>query len=204
MNRSCTGVILAGGTSSRMGTDKALLKLNGIPFIAHVAATLEGVFDRVLLAANDPDAYHFLGLEVVPDIYQDVGPMGGIHSGLVHAGEADIFVCACDTPLVTRELVKYVATFPSTAPAAVAFFNQRLHPLFGLYRQMCLPRVVEHLKSRQLRVLDFLNNVKAEKIPITPDLPFYRFDMLSNFNTPEDLTSNDKKRTGFGPPTHEV
>ena len=85
MNSVITGVLLAGGKSSRMATVKALLKLNGRPLVAHVASTLQAVFDRVILVANDAPAYEFLGLETFGDLYQDCGPLGGLQSALVHA-----------------------------------------------------------------------------------------------------------------------
>jgi molybdopterin-guanine dinucleotide biosynthesis protein A len=191
MSSSIIGVILAGGKSSRMGKDKALLKLDGRPFVWHVAGTLQEVFDRVILVANDSSAYGFLGLETIGDIYQDCGPLGGIHSALVHAGHADVFVSASDTPFVTRELVRHLVGFELNAPARIPSFKQQLHPLCGLYTQNCLPAIVERLESRRLRVVDFVESIHAEVIPISPDLPFYREDLFTNFNTPEDY-SRDK------------
>jgi molybdopterin-guanine dinucleotide biosynthesis protein A len=188
MNSAIVGAILAGGRSSRMGKDKALLMLNGRPFVSHVATILQEVFDRVILVANDPSAYGFLGLETIGDIYQDCGPLGGIHSALVHAGSADIFVSACDTPFVTRELVRYIVDFDSNAPARIPSFKQQLHPLCGVYTQNCLPEILERLESRRLRVVDFVESIHAAVIPISPDIPFYREDLFVNFNTPEDYS----------------
>jgi molybdopterin-guanine dinucleotide biosynthesis protein A len=191
MNSSIIGVILAGGKSSRMGRDKALLKLDGRPFIWHVVTTLQAVFDKLVLVANDPSAYRFLELETIGDIFQDCGPLGGIHSALIRAGNADIFVSACDTPFVTRELVRYVVGFDSDAPAKIPSFKQQLHPLCGLYTRNCLPASVERLESRRLRVLDFVESIHAEVIPISPNLPFYREDLFANFNTPEDYSHDE-------------
>lgn len=190
MNSTITGVILAGGKSSRMGTDKALLKLDGRPFVAHVASTLQAVFDKVILVASDALAYGFLGLETFGDLYQECGPLGGIQSALVHADGADIFVSACDTPFITRELVRYVIEFHSTAAAKIPSLNQQLHPLFGLYTQNCFPVIVERLESRRLRVLDFVESIQAAVIPISHDLPFYKEHLFNNFNSPKDYLRN--------------
>jgi len=190
MNSTITGAILAGGKSSRMGRDKALLKLDGRPFVEHVASTLREVFDRVILVANDPSAYRFLGLETIGDIYQDCGPLGGIHSALVHAGSADIFVSACDTPFVTRELVRYIVGFDLNAPARIPSFKQQLHPLCGIYTQGCLAPIVKRLEVRRLRVVDFVESIHAEVIPISPNLAFYKEDLFANFNTSEDYSHN--------------
>jgi molybdopterin-guanine dinucleotide biosynthesis protein A len=182
-----TGVILAGGKSSRMGSDKALLQLDGRPFVERIAQTLRAEFDRVILVANNHSAYSFLGLEIVGDVYQDCGPLGGIHSGLVHVDGADVFVCACDTPLVSRELVNHIAVSQSTALVCVPSFHQRLHPLCGRYKQECIPLLVNEITSQRLRVLDFIEKVAADIVPITPDLPFYKNDLFSNFNSAEDF-----------------
>lgn len=190
MNSAITGVILAGGKSSRMGKDKAILKLDGRPFVAHVASTLQAVFNRVILVANDPSAYEFLRLNTVGDVYEDCGPLGGIHSALVHAKGTDIFVSACDTPFVSRDLVRHIVGFDSTAPARIPSFYQQLHPLCGFYTQNCLQPIVERLESRRLRVLDFVESIHAAVIPISPDLSFYRENLFDNFNTPEDYSRN--------------
>jgi molybdopterin-guanine dinucleotide biosynthesis protein A len=190
MNSTVAGAILAGGKSLRMGKDKALLKFDGRPFVSHVATTLQEVFDQVILVANDPSTYEFLGLETIGDIYRECGPLGGIHSALVRAGGADIFVSACDTPFVTRDLIRYIVGFDSNAPVKIPSFKQQLHPLCGLYTQNCLRVIVERLESRRLRVVDFVESIHAEVIPISPDLPFYREDLFANFNTPEDYSHN--------------
>jgi molybdopterin-guanine dinucleotide biosynthesis protein A len=186
MNNTITGVILAGGKSLRMGTDKGLLKLDGRPFIAHVASTLQAVFGKVILMANDVSAYGFLGLEMFGDIFPDCGPLGGIHAALTHADGGDIFVSACDTPFITRDLVQYIIEFHSSALAKIPSSNQQAHPLCGLYKQNCLPMIAERLKSRRLRVLDFVEEIRATIIPISAELPFFKEDLFSNFNSPRD------------------
>ena len=190
MNSTITGVILAGGKSLRMGTDKALLKLDGRPLVAHVASTLQSVFDRVLLVANDASAYRSIGLETYGDVFLDCGPLGGIHSGLVHAGGSGVFICACDTPFITANLVRYIAEFPSSSAVKIPSFNQQLHPLCGLYTQRCLQPVTEQLEAGRYRVLDFVDSIEAAVIPIAPDLPFYRKNLLTNFNTREEYSGN--------------
>jgi molybdopterin-guanine dinucleotide biosynthesis protein A len=191
MNSTIAGAILAGGKSSRMGTNKALLQLDGRPLVAHIASTLQEIFERVILVTNDPSAYGFLGLEAFGDIYQECGPLGGIHSALVNAGSADIFVTACDTPFVTRDLVRYIVGLDSNAPARIPSLNQQLHPLCGLYTHNCLPAIVDRLESRRLRVLDFVESIQAAVMPISPDLPFYRENLFSNFNAPEDYSRHE-------------
>ena len=82
MPHEITGVILAGGSSHRMGTDKSFLDLGGEPVIAHVIKVMTAAFPRVLLVTNDPDKYARFGLPMTPDIIPGIGTLGGIHAGL--------------------------------------------------------------------------------------------------------------------------
>ena len=78
-----TALLLAGGRSSRMGRNKALLRLRpgGRPAIQLVAQKLVEIADEVLLVGCDPRPYAFLGLACVPDAFPGTGPLGGIYSG---------------------------------------------------------------------------------------------------------------------------
>jgi molybdenum cofactor guanylyltransferase len=111
-----SGVLLAGGKSSRMGRDKVLLDLHGTPLIEFVAETLNQVFDQVIVSAIDIQTYQFLGLEIVPDTIKDCGPSGGIHAAFLHGTSSSIFLTACDTPCISPELIRYIPSFHSQKP----------------------------------------------------------------------------------------
>src|SRR5499426_4073354 len=103
-----TGIIQAGGRSTRMGGQpKALIELGGRPIIARVLAALAPAVDDVLLVTNTPELYAFLGLPMVGDVYPDHGALGGIYSGLEAAGEI-AFTVACDMPFLHPEVVRLV------------------------------------------------------------------------------------------------
>ncbi len=181
------GVILAGGKSSRMGRNKALIEWEGLPLIAHVARTLQRLFRRVLIVADDTEPYRFLQLQVWPDIFKDAGPLGGIHAGLLHAGAASIFVSACDTPFLSPALIEYIVAYPSEASVKVARMDGRLHPLCGLYARSALPFVQQALENGELQVRNVLHRLNAAEVAITDQLPFYHPFLLNNLNTPADL-----------------
>jgi molybdenum cofactor guanylyltransferase len=183
------GVILAGGKSSRMGRNKALIEWEGLPLIAHVARTLQSLFQRVLIVADDAEPYRFLQLQVWPDIFKDAGPLGGIHAGFLHSGAASIFVSACDTPFLSPALIEYIIRYPSEASAKVARRDGRLHPLCAVYARSALPFVQQALENGELQVKKVLRRLKAEEVAITDELPFYHPLLLKNFNTPADFES---------------
>src|SRR5262249_58953089 len=97
---SVTGVIQAGGKSTRMGgRPKALMELGGRPIIERVADVVRAVADDVLIVTNTPDLYASLGLPMVPDAFPDHGSLGGIYSRLRAAAGEAAFTGGCDMPV---------------------------------------------------------------------------------------------------------
>jgi molybdopterin-guanine dinucleotide biosynthesis protein A len=107
-----TGVILAGGASSRMGSNKALLPYRGGVFVEAIFRQLRRLFPEVLLVTNSPEQYQFLPCRKVPDIFPGHGALAGIHAGLHHSYTDAIFVVACDMPYLNPALIRAVAAPP--------------------------------------------------------------------------------------------
>src|SRR6058998_1526262 len=104
-----TGVIQAGGKSTRMGgRPKALLKLGGRRIIERVVDAVKPAVDDLLIVTNTPELYTFLGLPMVPDIYLDHGSLGGIYSGLLAAPGDAAFTVACDMPFLHADVARLV------------------------------------------------------------------------------------------------
>src|SRR4051812_31899843 len=103
-----TGIILAGGKSSRMGYDKGLAVLNGSKMIDQVYASLKKVVDKVIIVSNT-DSYNYLNVPVYQDLYKDKGPIGGIYTGLSHSTTEKNIIVACDMPFVTEAFLKQLS-----------------------------------------------------------------------------------------------
>src|SRR3972149_1031162 len=101
-----TAAILAGGKSSRMGTDKALLKIGDAAFIERIARTARSVFERVILISDANEKYSSLPLPIYLDLFPQCGPLGGLHSALVHSSTPYVFVTPCDLPLITAAMIQ--------------------------------------------------------------------------------------------------
>ena len=105
MSREIVGVILAGGQSRRMGTDKTLLKVGGIPLIARSVKTLLPLFPMVAIVAKDVEKFRFLKDAVlVKDLFEEQHALGGIYTALSHFSGKDCFVFACDLPFLNPSL----------------------------------------------------------------------------------------------------
>lgn len=153
-----TGVVLAGGMSTRMGRDKALLMLEGKPFIQHITEALQAVFPEVLISANT-SAYDFPGLPIVHDIHLNCGPLGGIHAALAGAKTKHIFVAPCDTPRLLPAIIVTLLAGAEPHMVTVASTTDRLQPLVGIYPVECRAALDEFLASGQRKVGDFLKSV---------------------------------------------
>lgn len=141
------------------------------------------------MTTDIPMKYRFLNLPTYPDISRGCGPLGGIHSAFVHSRAQSVFVAACDTPFPARDLIYHIINTDPQSSARIPASQGKLHPLCGYYSRGCLPEIQQRLEHRQLKVLDLLKQVNARTIEITPDLEFYRKDLLLNLNEPKDLIS---------------
>lgn len=190
-----SGIILAGGRSRRMGTDKALLDLGGRPVIAHVAGRLAEVCAEVLVVGADPARYAFLGLPVVPDAFPGLGPLGGIHAGLAAMSRpAGLFV-ASDMPFLRPSLLRHLAEAGRgaaggvPADAVVPRLHGRPEPLCALYRRSLEP-VAARLLASGGGAVAALFDAEGVRVAWVDEADLRRLDPeLSSFwnlNTPED------------------
>jgi len=195
---SVTGVILAGGRSSRMGSNKALLPCRGGLFIEAIYRQLSALFPEVLLVTNTPEQYGFLPCRKAGDIFPDMGALAGLHSGLYHSRTDHIFAVACDMPYLSDALVRALIARRHQADVVIAEGECGLEPLHALYSRACLGAMEAALLGGKKRLVSFLPEVRVKTVPlrevraIDPLLDSFR-----NINTPEDYYElRNGERTG--------
>ena len=179
------GVILAGGSSSRMGQDKALLCVGEETFIGRATHLLQQVFNNVIISANDRVVYDFIGLPVVEDVHKGCGPLAGIHAAMASAGRSDIFVLSCDLPFVDVSVVERILDNSSGAEVIVAGDGTGIQPLCGLYRQTCMKVIQGQLEVKEYSVLKLVQHMKG-RVVVFEEEESKRF---LNINTPADYNS---------------
>ncbi len=186
-----TGVILAGGKSSRMGGDKALLQYNGKPFIQHIAETLLQVFAHVIVI-SDRQEYSFLNLPIYPDLFHDCGPLAGIHAGLVHAAAPSAFILSCDAPFITTELIYEMLRHAHPDEITIAKDESNSHPLIGIYPTILLAEFEAELRAGKKQVHAFLERY-GFRVSILQLDQFQ--NQLRNINTPAEYNALRAKST---------
>ncbi|MDX1775751.1 MAG: molybdenum cofactor guanylyltransferase [Desulfobulbales bacterium] len=187
--QNITGVILAGGRSSRFGSNKALAEVDGKPLIQHVVAKMAGLFAECLLVTNTPEEYRFLSLPMTGDRYRESGPLAGIHAALLQIKTESAFVVACDMPNLSPDLIRYICSINGQEyDVIIPWLESGQEPLFGLYRKTSLATIDSCLQQKDCQIIKALDDLRVRRVreteilSIAGDLSCFR-----NINRPEDL-----------------
>jgi molybdenum cofactor guanylyltransferase len=181
-------IILAGGKSSRMGFNKALLNVGGSPLIRILIDRVLPLTSQILISSNDTSDYEFLNLPIIPDYYQGQGPLAGLHAAMTRHVSRLYIVLACDLPNLQESLLRHLLSIIEGYDAAIPRSQDGLaHPLCAVYRRTCLPLVEKALQQGANSVIEtFLDNTLRIRW-VTPDEGRFKDTDLANINTPEDL-----------------
>jgi molybdenum cofactor guanylyltransferase len=184
--------ILAGGRSSRMGTDKALLEIDGQPLVAHVADTVSKVCGPVAIV-GDPGRYGDLALSmrlrVIPDSHAGQGPLAGIEAALSATNCEANLVVACDMPNldpgILEELFAVQTAFAADC-VVPQYADRKTEPICAVYRRRCHSPIQEALESGVRSVIEAHRFLEARGFALRY-LPVTQSDRFANLNTPNDV-----------------
>ncbi|HWQ76077.1 MAG TPA: molybdenum cofactor guanylyltransferase [Syntrophomonas sp.] len=183
-----SGIILAGGRSSRMGRDKTLMPVEAETMIERTVRELRQVTGEIIIASNQNEKYNLPDTLEVPDIFPGHGPLGGIHAGLKASHYPYAFVVAGDMPLFTADLAAYFLTRAQAGFDVVApQISGSWEPLCAVYARSCLPAIERHLAAGIRQVFQFYKEVRVLKIDEQElDAIGKTGESFYNLNTPED------------------
>lgn len=187
---SCSGVILAGGRSSRFdGTNKAFIRLNGRPIVDFVISLFSSVFSRLLIVTNEPLSYLPWDADLVTDLFSARSSLTGIHTGLFYADTPYIFAAACDIPFVRRSVLDLVLSEAEPGfDAVMPETPSGLEPLFAIYSRHAMETVERHVRQEKFKIRRVFKNLRVKIIPASRVLAADpELDTFFNINTPEDL-----------------
>jgi molybdopterin-guanine dinucleotide biosynthesis protein A len=165
------GFVLAGGRSTRMGRDKALLPWRGGTLLDYVAGVVREAVGTVTI----------IGRGEHPDVVPDCGPLGGLLTAFETSMTERVLLVACDMPNLTPELLRGMIAVPGDA--VVAETAGRLHPLCAVYHRKLQPLVALAVEQRSLKMHDFLSTVDVRRFPVSDPA------LLRNLNTPGDFAA---------------
>ncbi len=190
-----TGAVLAGGRSTRMGTNKALLEVGGVRLIDGAVAVLRAVFPDVLVIANDPEPYAGLGLPILPDLAPGKGALGGIYTAVAAAGHLHAFCLACDMPFANPALIRYLAGLAEGHDVVVPRTVEGVQPLHALYGKGCLQAMRGQIEADRLKIDRLFELVDVRYVDEDEMRP-YDPELLSfwNLNTREEWAQARARR----------
>ncbi len=173
--------ILAGGRSKRMGQDKALLQHGDAFVIERVIAAIPGRRQDIFLLTNTPDKLAFLGLKTLPDVHPGLGPLAGIHAGLLDSNSAFSLFVACDLPLIRPETITQLISNHRKQLAFALRSEKGPESLCAIFSKACLPTIEGLIAQKDYSVRTLLSKVRAEFFSIKDS------SELLNLNSPEDF-----------------
>lgn len=184
-----TGIILAGGKSSRLGQNKGLAHFRSKPLVSYAISALEPICTKIVISANnDLDEYQKFGFETITDEIKNIGPMGGLITCLKKSTTRFNFVLACDTPNVSSDLFIYLLNNIENFQMAIPEHgNGLIEPLIGCYTTNILWYMEEAVKAGDYSLRGLINRIRIKKVKIDDTLPFFKNDLFYNVNTPNQL-----------------
>lgn len=191
MRQDVTAFVLAGGKSSRMGQDKALLRMpSGVTLLQHIVATAKLVADNVALLGSGEKYRDVVDdVEIVEDVYRDCGPLGGIHAALSSTSTDLNLVIATDMPNVSVELLRFLIQRARSTDRVVTIprVGELLQPLCAVYRQSFLFTAEQALRTGRYRINTAISEVSIDVIGEAELFAAgFGAELFANANTPEE------------------
>ena len=182
-----TGILLAGGKSTRMGKDKAFIPFMGKNLMMHNLSLLRGMCHEVLMSANQPVFENF-GIRVIKDIYPDAGPIGGMHACLRESSFQYSIILSCDLPFINQGLLFGLFAHINEGYDIIAYqCNNQVEPLFACYSKNVLPQIEKNITQKDFKLQNIFKQLKVKLIPLHSKI------FSTNLNTVSDIFNSQNR-----------
>ncbi len=183
-----SAVILAGGKSSRMGRDKAFLKVDGQTLLARQIATARAAgAEEIFISGRADGGYSGFGLRVLRDEFPDSGPLAGIHAALATGQYRLLLALAVDLPRLPPDLLRKIFTATRGSRGAIPRWNEHLEPLAAFYPKAACPLCAKALAGGFNSARDFSRHCVESGLAAFVDLPATDGIFFTNCNSPDDI-----------------
>ncbi len=181
-----TGIILAGGKSSRFGSDKALFSFRGKKLVEYSIEIIKPMCGQILLSTNQPDKFRFTGWPTVEDIYPGCGPVAGIHACLEQSSTMHHLVIGCDMPWLDTRLFEFILHNSPGYQVVMPMHKGFRETMASYYHKSCSPALENALKEQRYKIFDAIAPLKTF-YPEIDDKTFYSEKLFANINYREDI-----------------
>jgi molybdopterin-guanine dinucleotide biosynthesis protein A len=178
-----SAIVLAGGMSTRMKQQKALLPVSpGVTLIQKVAQNIDPYFDEIIISSNLKEEIGFLPYKVVKDEEKGQGPLMGILSGLKASENEVNFVIACDIPEIHLPFLKKMILHTKENDIVVPISDvDKYEPLFAFYKKSLIPKIEELLKKKIRKVIELFSICRTSYIPLSRNGWYYNLNTIENY-----------------------
>ncbi len=185
------GAVLSGGKNTRIGgINKAYIKVKETYILSRTVSILKDIFDEIIIVTNNPKEYKQLNNKyiIITDTIKNIGPLGGIHSALLHTNKEAVFFAACDMPYLHNEIIqKQISIFNNhNCDAVIPRIGPHIEPLHAIYRKNIINKIDLLIKdTRNYSVRNLLNVIDVRFLDLEENN--LNRKVFTNINTPEDL-----------------
>jgi molybdenum cofactor guanylyltransferase len=180
-----TGIILCGGKSLRMGTDKALLRLGKFNLLEIAILNLEPFCDNIIISTNSK--YHIKKeYKQVKDKFENIGPISGIYSALSESETEHNLIISCDTPFLSINTLQYIIKNIDNHKIILPHVNGFIQSLTGYFNKSIITFIEEEIKKMHYKPIQMFKELKYKILTFDNSLPFYNENLFLNINSIEN------------------
>lgn len=180
-----TGIILAGGLNTRMGTDKALIQMNGKTLLEKAIEICKPVCKSIIISSNNKN-HEFCGYKIIPDKIKNCGPLGGIYSCLKKSETDWNFVLSVDTAAVPAGFIEFLISETGNNDAVIPYHSNGNEPLIAMYHKNCIPAILKQIELKDYKMQNLFNIINIKFSEVQKWIEIYP-EIFNNLNRPEDL-----------------
>lgn len=178
--------ILCGGKSTRMQEEKGLVLFQGKTFLKWILDAVAPVTKESILVTKNI-AYQSFCLEMIQDVMENKGPVGGIHSALLHSSQKQILILSCDIPKITTEVLCFLIEKSRDFPEKITFLSDGFndYPLIGIYPKSTIDSFSKSIEAGHLKLCPLVYSLPHQRVVVEPSNKI----SLQNINSKEQLLS---------------
>lgn len=176
-----SAIILAGGKSSRMGQNKALMKLNNLSLVEHSIKIAKHFTNNILLSTNSNE-YELLKITKIADLHKEIGALGGLHACLKYSETEKNIVLACDTPFISEKTIEKLISESKNFDITILKNGDFYEPLLGIYSKKVFQQIEKNISEKKYSLRQLIEKTNYNLV----ELNLKTENQLININTPAD------------------
>lgn len=195
MKQLDTAIIIAGGKSTRMGFDKAFMKIGKTSCVELIVRRLKKHFNEIIVVTNEQNKFELADVKTTHDKIKNAGPLGGLHAGLKISSSLYNYLIACDMPVISDELIAHMKNMLFLEPDIIACKNNDfIEPFHGVYGKHLTLKIEQEIKTGQCSLFNLMLKSKTEVISKdTIKKMCKNLNLFTNLNTRQELAQFTSK-----------